>query len=57
MDDFVHQVEEIRNSIAKIAQYVGDVKKKSHHHSFCPQPGRTNKRRARRPEQRNQENC
>ncbi|KAK2506181.1 hypothetical protein MC885_015696 [Smutsia gigantea] len=27
MDDFFHQVEEIRNSIAKIAQYVEDVKK------------------------------
>ncbi|XP_070242441.1 syntaxin-2 isoform X6 [Bos mutus] len=27
MDDFFHQVEEIRNSIAKIAQYVEEVKK------------------------------
>ncbi|XP_015361112.1 syntaxin-2 isoform X1 [Marmota marmota marmota] len=27
MDDFFHQVEEIRNGIAKVAQYVEDVKK------------------------------
>ncbi|KAF6278571.1 syntaxin 2 [Rhinolophus ferrumequinum] len=27
MDDFFHQVEEIRNSVAKIAQYVEEVKK------------------------------